>query len=183
MQSIRIEDIVPQGAKFKLRSTGRSYKINALSLADEIWINEEFGKGLEDIFKQVKMKEICRIIFRLMDEGDKEEFAAQDVTIMNEQGEKITKRLGGSELLFLMISGFQEKIDIFQALLQTIGVSRPLMDKLSEEEKKNEPVSPQTGLPPLTFSRASTGGRRNTSSRARPAKSRSGSSRSKSART
>jgi hypothetical protein len=179
MDAIQLEDLIPQGATFTLRKTEKTYRLNAVSLGDELWMNQQFGESLSDIFQNIRMKEICRIVFRLLDDEDKEDFAARDVTIMNELGEKVTNRIGGAELLFLMVSGFQEKIEIFEALLQTIGISRPILNKMKEEvgapTKPEEKKTPQTGRTSLTSSRTNMDGRRNTSSHVRPKRSLTGS--------
>jgi hypothetical protein len=182
MQAIQLEDLVPQGAQFTLRKTEKTYRMNAVSLADEMWINQTFGESLGEIFKNIKMKEICRIVFRLLDDEDKEDFLARDVTIINEMGEKLTQRMGGSELMFLLISGYAEKIEIFEALLQTIGISRPMLNQLKDEVGapiREEKKTPRTGHMSSTSSRRSTDGPRNTSSPGRPKRSLTGSKRSK----
>jgi hypothetical protein len=148
MEQIKLEDLVPEGATFALKKTGKTYRLRPVSLSDELWMNRTFGAEIESVFRQIKMKEICRIVFHQLEEEDKVDFLAQDVTIINEEGEKITQRIGGAELLFILISGYAEKISIFQALLATIGVSRPMLDKLEQDitstEKKT--VEGATGL-------------------------------------
>jgi hypothetical protein len=172
---IKIEDIVPKGSSFFLRANQKTYRLNPFTLADEIWMSETFGKSIQEVFSEVKMKEICRIVFRLMNEEDKQEFAAQTVKIMNEEGESMEIRRGGAELLCLLVSGFNEKIAIFQALLDTLGVSRPVVEKISqsEDQKKNPIATAATSSPGTkssTPSHTSTAGRQNISSPARPGK-------------
>jgi hypothetical protein len=172
MEAIRIEDIVPQGAEFYLRKTEKTYRLNPITLADEIWMQQTFGDSIADIFSQIKMKEISRIVYRLMTEEDKEDFAARTVIIMNEEGEKLEKRMGGAELLFVQISGYGEKIKIFEALLQTLGISRPVLEKMKGNLEESEKKTPQpTGRSSSTSSPTSTAGRQNTSSVAPPRKS------------
>jgi hypothetical protein len=145
MQPIDLNDIVPEGASFSLRKTGKIYRLRPINLSDEIWLQKNFGTGLDAVFREVKMKEICRIAFHQMVEEDKEEFLARDVTVINEEGEKLSVRMGGAELLFVNISGHTEKLAVFEALLHTVGVSRPMIDKLSAEEASTskEQVSDQ----------------------------------------
>lgn len=184
MDTIRLEDIIPEGATFTLRKTGKTYRLNPVNLSDELWMSNTFGERLDDIFKNIRMKDICRIVFRLMDEDDKQDFAAKDVAFMNEEGETLEKRMGGAELLFVLVSGYAEKIEIFQALLTTIGVSRPMQEALEEAdaeggEKKSQ--LKQTGQQPSTSSRMSTVGQRLKSSPAPRKKLRTESKRSSTA--
>jgi hypothetical protein len=134
METIRLEDLIPEGAEITLKKTGKTYRLKPISLSDELWLNKTFGAELDSIFRQIKMKEVCRIVFHQLEDEDKEDFLARDVTIINEEGEKATHRIGGAELLFILISGYKEKLEIFEALLKTIGISRPVMEKLKQEE-------------------------------------------------
>ncbi len=138
--NIELKDIVPRGATIKLSMKNRTYRLRAVTLDDEIWMNETFGSTLEDIFKNLKMKEVCKIVFHQMEEEDKQDFLAIDVEFINEKGEKLLKRMGGSDLLMIHILGYSEKIALYEALMETIGLSRPLQKKLSEEEKKSSPL-------------------------------------------
>jgi hypothetical protein len=143
VSKVKLEDLVPEGAEFKLKKTEKTYRLKPFSLSDELWMNKVFGNDIEKIFREVRMKEVCRIVFHQLEDEDKEDFLARDVTVINEQGEKLTQRLGGAELFSLFISGQTEKIKIFEALLQTIGISRPMLDEFKKDsesstEKKTE---------------------------------------------
>ena len=166
IEEIKLEDLVPTGASFTLRKTGKTYRLNAISLGDEMWMQETFGEGLSAVFSKMKMKEVCRILFHQLVEEDKADFAATDVVFMNEEGETLRKRVGGAELLYIQVSGFAEKIEIFEALMQTLGCSRPVLEKLTGVEREKKSLQP-TGPESLTFSRMSTPGQPNMSSRAR----------------
>jgi hypothetical protein len=163
---IKLEDIVPQGATFTLSRTKKTYRLRPVSLADEIWLNKEFGAQIETIFREVRMREICRIVFHQLEEESKADFAKQTVTIMNEEGDKVSETKGGAELLFCLIAGFAEKMEIFNALLQTIGISRPMVEKLVAEDEKKSQASPEaqpTGLASSIPYRPSTDGEPSTS--------------------
>lgn len=181
MDTIRLEDIIPEGATFSLKKTGKTYRLNPVNLSDELWMSNTFGEKLDDIFKNIRMKDICRIVFRLMVEEDKQDFKAIDVQFINEEGETLDKRMGGAELLFIQVSGYPEKIEIFQALLTTIGVSRPMQEKLESGEKKSQLKRP-IGQQPLTSSRMSMDGQQKKSSPAQRKKLRTGLKPSKSVR-
>jgi hypothetical protein len=131
MKPIRLEDLIPQAASFTLKKTGNTYHLRPINLQDEIWLKKAFGDQIDVIFREVRMPEICRLVFHQLEDADKEEFLAKNVTIINEEGEKLTVRMGGAELLFASISGHAEKIKIFEAILQTIGVSRPMLEDAS----------------------------------------------------
>lgn len=163
---LQMEDIKPEPATFKLKSRGESeYRLRAVTLEDEIWLNKEFGSRLDNVFKNMEMGPISRIVFRLMDEEDKQrDFTKRKVTIMNEAGETISEDRGGVELLQASLVGFDDKLAVITALLATIGMSRPAMDKLQaaldEAEKKS--LSPEIGEKPSTSSQPSTDGQPST---------------------
>lgn len=162
--TLNLEDIIPRAAIFTLRLTGITYAMRPVSLSDELWLKNTFGSGLQKILEEMEMRPICRIVFHLLDEKSKEHFAKQTVTIMNEEGDKVSETKGGAELLYCLISGFDEKMKVFQALLETIGLSRPIQEKFVEAEKKKlqdlaksiptpsatEPTGPGSSTPSLT---------------------------------
>lgn len=133
---MKLEEISPRPATIHLASTDRLYKIRPINLSDEIWLNERFGDTLEKCLNEGRIKEIAAIIFHQMEESDKAAFAAQDVTIMNEHGESETMRLGGEKLFFSMVRGPSEKMELYKALLLTLGISQPIVDELEKKSPK-----------------------------------------------
>ena len=111
----------------------------------------------------MNMREVARIVYRLMDDKDKEDFSAKDVTLQDENGEKKNIRMGGVKLLFAQITGYAEKMEVYRCLLETIGISRPLQDELmteaeAEERQKKSLILPQTGGLSSTLSQVNTDG-------------------------
>jgi hypothetical protein len=173
MNPIELEDIVPRPATFYLERTKKTYHLRAVSLEDELWMRRTFGDEIQNIFSQIQMEPICRIVFRQLEEKDKEDFLEQTVTLINEKGQKISETKGGSELLLCLICGFEEKIQIFKALMKTIGISRPILEQIGQTSKTQSPPEEKkrhVGPKSSTSSRKSTVGRRSTSSRERRAK-------------
>lgn len=163
MKPIALTDLVPRGATFKLASTDKEYRLRPVTLSDEKWMIETFGADLQDIFAKMKMLQVARIIFHQLEEQDKADFAQREVKIMNEEGVTITKKMGGAELLFWQIRGFDEKIELFKALMETIGVSRKMMDGFeaeaaAEAESDKKKVSQPTGQESSIASQPSTVG-------------------------
>lgn len=168
MKPLKLEDIVPSPAEFKLARTDRTYKLRPLSLDDEMWLQATFGNNLQEVFDKVQMMEICRIAYHQMEIEDKESLRAQDVMLQDEEGNSEKAKIGGVKLLFALIAGTSEKLEVMKAILQTIGISRPMIDELTREElqKKNqmlnEQVSRQIGPESSTNSQPPMDGRPNT---------------------
>lgn len=151
--TLKLEDIVPRPSSFTL-SNGKVYHLRAVTLGDEVWMAQEFGgEKLRAIFDRGEMLPICRIVFRLLSEEDKAEFAKQTVTIMNEEGDSMQETLGGYRLLYTRISGFSEKQAVLTALLETLGISRPTLEKIEAamvEDAEKKSLSLPTGATPST---------------------------------
>ena len=136
-----LKKIVPQESSFYLRLAERSFTMRPINLEDEIWLENEYpGSKVQDIFENLNMPEISRIVFRLIKNEDKEFFKKQSVKIVNEEGEEMEVDLGGVKLLTALISGWDEKATVINSLLANIGFSRPDLDKEEagdDKEKKS----------------------------------------------
>lgn len=136
---MNLMDLKPQESSFYLRAAKREFVMNPITLADEVWLDEVYGQDkIQEIFANVNIKEISRIVFRLIKPEDKVFFKTRTVYFITEDGEEVEKELGGVELLQTMISGNEEKLAIINALLENIGVSRPEVDNQPAEKPKKK---------------------------------------------
>jgi len=136
---MNLQDITPQESTFKLKVSGdRVFTMNPINLSDEIWLDNTFGSEIGKIFESVNIKEISRIVFRLLKNEDKAFFKKQVVELVDENGEASEIELGGVALLQSMISGWDEKTRILEALLLNIGISRP--DVIESDDQPGESV-------------------------------------------
>jgi|SRR6185312_13205963 len=161
MKPIQLDEIIPSEAHITLTVLGdsRVFKLRPINLDDEVWLNETFGDTLQSIFSKSKFQEICKIVFHQMDEADKVLFAARDIPYTDVDGEKKTVRRGGAALLQACVKGPAEKQEIMYALLKTLGISRPLVDKLAQTVESDQKKSqPQTGPQSLISSEVNTDG-------------------------
>lgn len=133
MKAISLKDLNPQGSKFTLRQAEREFSLRPINLRDEKWLQATFGNRLNKIFTEMLMLEVCRIAFHQLEEEDKKFFAKKELTLTNEEGESVTETIGGYELLFWYVSGLDEKMELFQSLMETIGVSRKMQKAQAEK--------------------------------------------------
>lgn len=161
---INLEDLVPEKSAFKLKIPNKEYTLRPFNLEDEVWLQKKYGNEIESIFKELRIKEICEIAFHQLE--DKSDFKKREVKFVNDEGDELVEIKGGVDLLYSLVSGFDEKIAIINALMATIGVSRPIVEKLTKEdgEKKSETTAEQTGQKSSTSSQVNTDGQPNTSS-------------------
>lgn len=124
-----LSQITPKPTSFKLKSTGREYQLRLINLEDESWIQEEFQGDYVSIFED--NNKLSRLIYRLIE--DKEPFIKQEVTIINEDGDKSNETIGGYRLLKRMICGTADKIEMINAFNKVLGVSHPVAEEVSEE--------------------------------------------------
>lgn len=145
MVSIDFTDIKPQDAEVtfeKETSDGnkefQTYRLRKITMDDEAWIRENFGKDSTLFTDRMSDEDLLRIAFHQLYSEDKEWFKKQTVTIMNDEtGEKTQVQMGGWKLFRTQVRGMENKMQLFKAVLYIAGASRPMLDKmLSEEEKK-----------------------------------------------
>jgi len=150
---IELSDINPQNAEILVG--GEAYTLRKFNLEDEVWLRDTF-KGEPIFTEQMTTDHLCRIAFHQLTMHDKEKFQPVDVTIISEDtGEKTIVKMGGWKLFRATISGQGEKLIIFKALLHTIGISRPMLNKiLSDEEKKQLMIEEEKTTPQLKKKRA-----------------------------
>jgi hypothetical protein len=166
MKPVSLSDLNPQGSSFTLQSTGKTYRMRPVTLADEKWLAETFGTDLQKIFQEMRMLQVARIVFHQLVEEDKADFAQVEVTVMNEEGLQTKRKMGGAELLFWQIRGLNEKVEIFKALMETIGISREIQSGIDadvQDEEKKRLESLRTGPGSSIDLAQSTGGQPNTS--------------------
>lgn len=123
---MNLMQLKPRESSFSLKSVERTFRMNRITLADEVWLDQEFGiSGLQEMFTEINMSEIARVAFRFIHPEDKKFFKTREVLFITENGDEEVVMLGGVALLRNLISGTDEKTDIINALLDNIGISRP----------------------------------------------------------
>lgn len=160
---VDLKDIIPQPSEFTLKANGHTYRLRPVNLDDEVWLSETFGAKIQRIIAETHFAPLVRIAFHQMLDEDKETLLAREATIINEEGEKHVTTIGGYKLLLTMIKGgLEEKDKIVQAVRDTIGLSRPLIEKIekkSQEMAIAEALNQSTGPEPSISSQANTVGR------------------------
>lgn len=128
--------------KFKLTSIegheGKEFRLRPFNLSDEAWLQQTFGDQITNIFEEVRMVEIGKIVWHQMLVEDKKFFKKRDIEFVDEEGYITSSEVGGLELLQQTITGWEDYASVVNALLDTIGMSRP-------ELIENEGVEAQEG--------------------------------------
>lgn len=123
---LKLEDLKHSEAHFTLSTKpGKQLTLRAFSLADKIWARQRFGEAekINDLFSKQDMIAICELAHHLL--VDKTEFP----TFMD---------------FAQMVQGPLDESAIYKALLETIGLSQPVIKKIAQEanapEKKPKPL-------------------------------------------
>jgi hypothetical protein len=161
------KDLVPRPATFKLK--GKVYRLRPFNLDDEEWLRQAYGEKISKVFTEQRWFDIVRIAFHQLLPHDRALFPKTTVRVVNEEGDEAEHSVGGFRRMALIVESIEEKNNILRALMETLGVSRPIQKKLeqafteeaeaqlAEQKKKRDSLA---GSKLSTSSPQSTGGRR-----------------------
>lgn len=136
---MKLDDICPQPAEFKLDSCGRSYVIRTINISDEQWVRETYGDRIQEVFDEQRWPDICRIVYRLLE--DKSDFIKKEVRIVDEYGNEELHELGGVDLFRTMVSGHKDKNAVIQALVKSFGLSKPLQQQIAAAQAQKKTLT------------------------------------------
>lgn len=115
---LSIKDLKPKEATFKLDSyPGVTFTLKKFSLNAQLWMSEQFGdENVQGIFEQQKLKEISHLAF----------FLLKDKSV-----------LPTLEAFREAVTSHEDRAGMLMALLETIGISQPIIDELAKELEGN----------------------------------------------
>lgn len=163
---IELGDIRPEEAEVEIGD--KIYTLRKFGLDDESWLKNEF-KDHEHLFTdKMTTDQMCQLVYHQLKTEDKADFKQIDCTIIDDSGVEHKGKIGGWKLLRQKISGVNQKAQIMKALVHTLGISKPLWDKLIDElegaEDKKDLKDIKKKLKP-TGRKSSTGSRTSTATR------------------
>lgn len=109
-----LNDLQPTEAQFELSTyPGKAHTLKKFSLAVQVWIEKRFGKeNVDAIFSDQRVGDISEIIYFML--KDKIDFPSLEVF----QESIVTQK---------------DRVQIYDALFKSIGISQPILEKLSKE--------------------------------------------------
>lgn len=137
---VKLEDIIPSKASFRLKKKeNKEYFLKPVGMDDQVWVKENLGdeKQVAIIFdvNNLNATKISMLMYRLLNQQDREDFLAYDETAINDKGVKETKLITGPEVLLKHISQ-NEFLPIIGALTKTFVDSSPMKDLMIDNLKK-----------------------------------------------
>lgn len=119
---LNLNDLKPEEAVFELSEfAGQKFTLKKFSLNAQLWMNERFGvEQVKGIFENRRLAEISEVVFFLLKDKSV-------ITSLEQLREAIVTN--------------QDRVAMMGALLKTIGISQPVMDKLKEDVEKGNAES------------------------------------------
>lgn len=136
MRKIRLEEILPQPAEFKLKKNGKTYHLRPYTLADAAWAHQRYGEErVANFFGTSPDPEmIYAFAYRLMDPKEQGDFEPKPCTFRDVDTGKETKgEIGGALLLGHMIEGPYEAKAILDSVKHAIGLSQSVLAQIKKK--------------------------------------------------
>lgn len=143
---MELEELLPPKPEFFLKSKNRNFAIRPPTLHDQVWFKNRYGTSTSfaSALSTGDWVEISRVVYHLLSDDDRREFLAQDVRVVNDDGEEKTVRHTGPEVFLLAIDGIEEITKIMGALTRAIMISNPAI----EEDVKKQVAEAKAKAPP-----------------------------------
>ena len=149
---MQLEDLIPVRVKWNPKfkdAEGKEidleFTFREFNLEDESWLKREFGEDkLQQIFQNLQLDEICRIAYRQLDIDSKKRLMEIKFHDIDEDGNEIEiAQKGPAKLGYLIQGGLPDHLHLVKMLLETRGVSMPMLDELGKkilEEKEKKAI-------------------------------------------
>lgn len=136
-----LEYVRPTPGHFELQAfPGVVFHFRKVTLDDEPWVLETFGKSIWEIMSadKVEAKDLCRLWFHFLDDTSKSHFKPEKKQEMDYDSGEMKEVLyaGWRQFMRAIDGGLCEILMVSKAFLETILSARPLDDLHDEALKK-----------------------------------------------
>jgi hypothetical protein len=156
---MKLSELLPQKVSFKLaRLQDKEIVLNMITLADAAWLEEQYpGDELNKIFTEVRIKDLLKIIARIMTDDSKRFLGKAKIVEVDDFGdEKEVTGLTLADKLYRVLSD-GELVIVFNALFDVRMKSQEIAINESEKlQKKTQAISELSGMKSTTSSPPST---------------------------
>jgi len=137
---MELQDIRPKQSSFYLRLVGETCTLDPISLDHELRFMDKYGKDwINAIVSNDNINEIIWVVYQLLNTESKALFIKRDIISYDDEGNEKKTTIGGIALFKRMISGASESGSIVNALVENIGISRPVPKE--DDKKKREKLT------------------------------------------
>jgi len=144
---MNLNELSPRKTTFFMYGTDRTgestkifFDLRPFVLADEIWIERNFGspEEVQKIFVDMDSKKILKILFKQMTKESKERLMAIKILEEDDYGNEVKVELKGYEILSHLVRDSVCMTRLFSALMNCRGLSREIIADLVGEKKKKK---------------------------------------------
>ena len=144
MNSFKITDLLPRRASFKLSIPDKVYDLRPCTPRDLLEL-KDMGLDIEDIMKNPINIDVCKVILFLMEFDHAKDFKKTQLKTINiDTGEEEVEEVGGYKLLLKFVASLKEQLEMFLALLNSLGFEEEIVketkDKIFNQEIVEEKV-------------------------------------------
>jgi len=130
MESFKITDLLPRQAKFKLSIPNKVYNLRPCTPRDLIKL-KDMGIDIEEVMKNPISSDVCKVVLYLMEFSHAKEFKKVELKTINiETGEEEVETVGGYKLLLKFIASLKEQLEMFIALLNSMGFNEKIIEEI-----------------------------------------------------
>jgi len=135
--NLKLEDLCPQRAEFFLSSKEKTYALRPVTLDDYVWLQSKFGTTDITEMENIHVGIVCQAIYRQLEQESRKDFLATKIKEINDDGEEVETYLKGWQVLSKNIK--PEEIEtMMTAYVKCLGVSKPILDQLNEDNVKKK---------------------------------------------
>lgn len=138
---MELTDLIPKEVTLvKILSTEEgeqqiSLTLRKFDLEDESWIKSAYP-NLKEVFDEVQMEPISRIAFHQLTNKSKLDLMKIKFEQVTEEGEIEEICKTGPQKLRKITVGFNDQIELLKAILETRGLSMPVVEEISKTANK-----------------------------------------------
>tara|TARA_R110000751_G_scaffold107720_1_gene204245 strand:+ start:204 stop:683 length:480 start_codon:yes stop_codon:yes gene_type:complete len=132
MKEFKVTDLLPRRAEFYLSIPDKAFSLRPCTPHDLINL-KNMSIDIEEVMKNPISSDVCKVVLYLMDYEDAKEFKKIELKTINiETGEEEVNDVGGYKLLMKFIASLKEHLEMFLALLNSMGFSEKVIGEIRE---------------------------------------------------
>ena len=146
MQKFNINDLLPRKSTFDLSIPDKTFNLRPCTPQDLISL-KDMDIDIEEVMKNPISADVCKVVLYLMEYEDAKEFKKIELKTINiETGEEEVNNIGGYKLLMKLIASLKEHLEMFLALLNSMGFSEKVIGEIREATLNPEDSQTKTPI-------------------------------------
>lgn len=136
---LKLSDLVKQDSTFTLKKNGKVYRLRKVNIRDEAWLED---RGLLDISGLIDTQQLTKVFMVVYHQlVEKDDFPPVMRREHDDNGSPVERLVPGHEVLMEALdenSATSECEEIFSAVLEVFGWSRPLREQIRKHVEDQE---------------------------------------------